>query len=375
MLRAAPRIPQDDGEILERLPTALFAAMPELRAQRAALARDPQDLALAAQLARRYLEIGRSSFDPRYFGYAEAVLGPWWTLATPPPEVLLLRGLLRQQRHDFDGALADLAAVLRQDPRNAQAWLTRAGLLQIRGEQQQAMRHCSAVLAQAQHRFAATACLCKSLSLGGEAREAYALLGQLLESSTEAPAAERRWAWTLLAEMAERLGRPDEAERHFRQALATGSPDRYLLMSYADFLLDREQPARARELLAGETQTDALLLRLALAERRLGLDPAAHIAKLRASFDASLARGDRAHPGEAARLQLYLLDRPAEALRLAQANWATQREPRDARILLEAALAAGAPAAAQPALSLMQDSALEDVQLSRLAAQLRAVSE
>ena len=42
-----------------------------------------------------------------------------------------------------------------------------------------------------------------------------------------------------------------------------------------------------------------------------------------------------------------LRERPGEALALALANWAVQREPADARIVLEAALAAGEPAAAR----------------------------
>ena len=53
-----------------------------------------------------------------------------------------------------------------------------------------------------------------------------------------------------------------------------------------------------------------------------------------------------------------LLDRPARALQLARENWATQREPADARILLEAALAAGDPAAARPVLDWLERTGL-----------------
>ena len=51
-------------------------------------------------------------------------------------------------------------------------------------------------------------------------------------------------------------------------------------------------------------------------------------------------------------------------------NWARQRGPADARILLEAALAAGAPEAARPVLEWLQATRIEDVALSRLAEQL-----
>ena len=44
---------------------------------------------------------------------------------------------------------------------------------------------------------------------------------------------------------------------------------------------------------------------------------------------------------------LYLIDEPQRALTLALDNWAVQREAIDARLVLEAAQAAGEPAAAE----------------------------
>ena len=58
---------------------------------------------------------------------------------------------------------------------------------------------------------------------------------------------------------------------------------------------------------------------------------------------------------------------PEAALRLAQANWASQREPWDARVLLAAALAAGQPQAAAPVLEWMAATGIEDVALRALA--------
>jgi hypothetical protein len=51
---------------------------------------------------------------------------------------------------------------------------------------------------------------------------------------------------------------------------------------------------------------------------------------------------------------------------LASANYAVQREPRDARILLEAAIAAQDSASAQPALDWLRSSGFEDARLRRL---------
>jgi hypothetical protein len=64
-----------------------------------------------------------------------------------------------------------------------------------------------------------------------------------------------------------------------------------------------------------------------------------------------------------------------EALRLAKANWSVQHEPWDVRTLLEAALAAGDPIAAQPVLEWLSTSQLEDNQIRRLVARLREVPQ
>ena len=61
------------------------------------------------------------------------------------------------------------------------------------------------------------------------------------------------------------------------------------------------------------------------------------------------------------------------ALALAQQNWHEQREPADARLLLEAALAARDRAAAQPVLDWMRTWGVQSVALQNLAAQLKAL--
>ena len=60
------------------------------------------------------------------------------------------------------------------------------------------------------------------------------------------------------------------------------------------------------------------------------------------------------------------------ALALAQSNFAVQREPADARILMEAALAARQPAAAAPAREWLQTHRVESVVLQSLASKLGA---
>lgn len=371
---AAPFIPRDDKDVLEVLAsTAAASEARALRRRQKELASDPENLAMSLQLAKEYIETSRAESDPRYLGYAEATLAPWWHLPQPPLEVLVLRATVRQSSHDFESALADLAQALKRDPNNVQAWLTRATILQVRGEYAEAKKACVPLVRLAPELIAVT-CGSSIASLTGEAAKSGELLQRTLARNTNAPVTQRLWALIVLAEIAERLGQGADAERHFKQALALGHRDGYLLGSYADFLLDQNRPAEVVELLKDTLRADGLLLRVALAGQMQNAKLktrdsllASHVAALRDRFAASRLRGDTIHRREEARFVLHLLNQPKEALRLAMENWAVQREPADARILLECANAARDRAAAKPVLDWMSTNHLEDVRLTKLA--------
>jgi hypothetical protein len=372
--RAEPFVPDSDALVLERMPAAGDDLTRQLRDRRADLARNPDDLELALSLAAGYVRLGRREADPRYDGYAQAALAPWWNLAAPPIPVLLVRATLAQRRHDFAGALADLERVVAQAPRHPQAWLAKATILGVQGEPAQAQRSC-AQLAGTVESLIEAACAAGAYGWGGRARDAYRVLRDVLSRSPGAAPEIRVWALTILGELATQQADAAAAERHFRDALALELRDPYLLGAYADFLLDEDRPAEVLALLEGETRVDPLLLRLSLAEQRLGAEGLEeHVALLQARFDAARRRGDSVHLREEARFTLNLLDRPARALQLALDNWTTQREPADARILLEAALAAGDPAAAGPVLEWLDRTGLEHVRIKALADQLKGAA-
>ncbi len=371
---AAPYLPEGDGEILERLPYRVAdPRMREIKRLRAGQAREPGNLNLAVSLARESIQLGRANWDPRYYGYAQAALRNWWNLPHPPTEVLVLRAILRQNRHEFKAALGDLARVLALEPRNAQAWLNQAVVLQVQGDYRAALGSCWALLQLAPELTSAT-CIAGALSLSGRAAQAYQLLSRALRDNPSADAELKRWALTTLAEIAARTGRREDAEQCFKEVLALGEPDAYLRGSYADFLLDQGRAGEVAVFLRDENRVDGLLLRLALAEQNLGSERlGGHVQSLKARFAASRARGDAIHQGDEARFVLHLLEDPRAALDLALANWQTQREPRDARIVLEAALASGNPGAAQAVLEMLKRTSLEDVRLAALAEQLKSI--
>ncbi|MDP1108498.1 hypothetical protein, partial [Klebsiella pneumoniae] len=92
---------------------------------------------------------------------------------------------------------------------------------------------------------------------------------------------------------------------------------------------------------SADAEADALLLRRVIALRALGRESAALAAQMRERLAAADRREPGRHAREQARFALDVESQPRAALRLAQANWAFQREPADAVLLLRAALAAG----------------------------------
>ncbi|MGH8566818.1 MAG: tetratricopeptide repeat protein [Gammaproteobacteria bacterium] len=367
-----PFLPENEAVVLERLPIQVRGNSAELRGLRERLGRVPTDLALAVSVAGRYVESGQVQADPRFYGYAQAVLSPWWGLANPPSEVLLLRAAIRQSRHEFDTALQDLSRLLERDPRDPQAWLMQAVIFIVRADYQAARQACEA-LARLRLGFLAFSCMGSVASLSGQAKGGYDLLVLAKTQSQGATEPERVRLETLLGKAADRMGDRQRAEGHFQEAQRLGPHDAYLLGAYADFLLDQGRAGEVVALLREETRVDGLLLRLTLAEREIGAPgKEAHMEDLRARFAASRRRGDSLHQGEEARFLLHLVDQPRAALALAKANWAVQREPRDARILLEAALASEQPEAARPVLEMMERTRLQDLSLRRLANELEA---
>ena len=257
---AAPFTPTTDGQVLERLPArASDPAARELQALRQAWRAQPQDLGAATRLAERYFDEVAATGDPRFIGYAQAALQPWWSLPAPPPAVRVLRAMLMQFDHQFEPALADLAAALVAEPANAQAWAWQLAIQLVRADYAGARLSCQRLQALVPPLLGA-ACQAQVDAITGRAPAAAAALRSALQLA-DVPPAQRLWSLTRLAETEERLGRFAQAEAAFRQALALGLPDVYLLAATADFLLDRGRPAEVLSLLQGQGRADVLLLR------------------------------------------------------------------------------------------------------------------
>ena len=363
-LHAAPRTPVSDAEVLEHLPMRPGDSIArELGLLRAALVANPASPDAATALAQRYFDLAMARGDPRYVGYADAVLVSFEPRMTA--DLLLVRGQLRQYRHQFEGALEDFAEALQRNADLAQAHAWRGAIFLVQARYPEAQQACTALKTMGRVALA-NACQGLLQAYSGQLLAAQASLQQALQGN---PYPESQlWLLTRLGEVASWRGQGSLAEGYFKKALGLGLDDGYLLAAWSDYLLDAGRPAEVVKLLSNWEASDGLLLRLAEAETQLKLPLAAkHTQAIADRFAAAALRGDVTHRAEQARFELRLRANPNESLALAQANYQVQREPRDARVLLEAAVAARQPGRAQAALDWLRSSGFEDPRLRALA--------
>ena len=367
---AAPYTPASDAEVVERLPgRASDPAIRHVDSLRKQLAARPEDTALRLEIARRYFDLAMAQGDPRYVGYASSALAPLAQTAAGNAGYWLLRGLIEQYSHQFDAAIASLAKSAALDNRSPEPLSWRSAIFMVQAQYPAALAECERLTPLAEPLLGA-GCSAYVRATTGQLQPAFETLVSTVRAEKTSPEM-LLWLYTRLAEMAIRLQRNEIAEDYFKSAFKLGITDQFLLGAYADFLLDRQRPAEVLTLLAGWERSDILLLRLALAGRAAKDGRAADWStQLRDRFRAAALRSDRLHELEAARFELDIEGQPAKALDLASRNYQDQKEPRDAEILMRAALAAKQPRAAVPALDWLRSSKYEDPALKALADKL-----
>lgn len=364
--RAETSRPTRDDDVVASLPARNAPEARKLERLRRRAAEAPLDLDQTLALARQYIEAARRTSDPRYLGAAEAALAPWTKVAVPAPAVRLLRATILQSRHAFDAALIDLDAVLALTPDDAQALLTRATVWTVKGNYSEAEKSCASLAPLVSHAYA-VACVAPLDMLTGHGDRARTALERALATSRSA--AERSLLHSLAGEQAYWLGASADGERHLRTALQLDADDRYSRAVYADLLLDAARYEEARALLAAHETDDALALRLALVDLALGLRDGSAERRVADNFEASRLRGDAVHRREEARLWLARGD-AQRALRCALDSWQVQREPWDARLVLESAHAAQRPQAAAHVLAWLDATQFAAPRLRALQTQL-----
>lgn len=335
------------GPVSKPYPEGLRAAV-----KRARETPTNRDAAYAA--ASAYLDYGRDIGDARYVGAALGVLDPW-LVTSPDAQILNLAASARQYTHDFEGAISLLDQVLRANPLNAQALLSRANIRIVQGEFAVAEEDCRG-LARARRADLAILCDTTAKALTAEAPLAFDRLNRLIETRAMDPGL-MSYADGLLAEIARFQGKTGIAKQKFEAAHAASPDDLRTLMILVDFDLAEGRPQDALAKMSAAPVTDAIMVRQVEGYLATGnTSEADRIGNvLRGQFSEAVAAGDTAHAREACRYWLAV-GQNEQALDAAIANWTKQRELEDALLFMKAAVAAGNPAAADAVVEWARES-------------------
>jgi tetratricopeptide (TPR) repeat protein len=334
-----PFVPTDDAVVLAHLPAR--TALDRLLPRRSAVSARNEDLPAALDLARSYIAIGRQEGDPRFIGYAEAVLIPWLKRTPSPEPALVLQATALQYRHQFDESLHLLDRAIALQPLDGQAWLTKASLLELQGRFPEA-RHACARVSRALDQVLALTCLASVNSRNGQLAASSQALRSVSALTARLPPLVLGWTESVLADMAERSGDDEAADGQLRAAISALPDDPYLKTTRADLLLRVGRPQEVISLTRDYVANDSLLLRLAIAAQRAKSPDAHHWSD---EYAARLQAAERDRdPGHARERALYLLEITHDtrgALAAAVDNWKMQREPVDVRLYVRAAQLAG----------------------------------
>ena len=353
--------------VVARVQTAGQAYSEALRGLLKATRANPADAEAAKKAARATINEGRDAGDSRMVGAALGILRPF--LANPDTETLYLAATARQYQHDFHGALKLLDKALLLDPGDVNARLSRATIQTVLGNYDQAQADCRELDGAG---GVALLCQATALLLTDKAALIVKRLTLMVDHPELMDPALKPWALGLLGEIAETSGDSASARDYFAQVLAIDPKAIRQRLILADLMLQDGMADQVAGLLAKAPATDGVLIRRVLAAVALGGTDEPARAELAKRVQLNLDLGLTAHAREEARYFLEIAHDPALALSRAQVNWNLQHEYEDAKLLIDAAVAAGQPAAAKPVLDWMQAQKVSAAALSIPAAALKA---
>jgi predicted Zn-dependent protease len=301
----------------------------------------------------------------RYLGYAEAVIAPWKLKRPSPVPILLLSATILQRNHHFDEALKELKEIIKKYPDHAEALLLQASIYQVKGQYDAAKESCRKLLHLSTLPIGLI-CSAQLEGLTGNLEYAFRQISQMLNINNQGLTPEiHQWLMRIYIDLAQRLKKENIVENSFKQIM-TNNPSSEIKIAYADWLLSKGLFEEVIQLAIRDTKDDGMLLRLIIAEKALiKSDAKTHTTLLSDRFAAAKLRNERTHLREEAKFMLEVLGKSSEALQLATANWAIQKEPADGLLLLDAAIATKSLSDARPVLEWLKKTHIQDPALEQ----------
>lgn len=348
-LCAAPYTPTSNDEIIGHWAAPTDDALQSIKTESRLRPNDPVTI---VALANAYLAQASQPGQSRFYGLAQAALKPLIEKnnsekRSTDKNVWLAWAQVQQHQHNFTIAQDAIAKILQVDPANENANLLAARIYVIQENPAAARSSCLKLLGNADL-LTVTACSLEAHSYlhPDDLKNTYQQLADLVNRQG-LPKDERAiWLIQLLADLALRNNDIETAASWLSQRLENASvnylaqwADVQLALNNAQQVLDHLIPI----VTTAAEMDDALLLRLALSEKKIN-----HDKKWQTSLSERIQlREQRQDSLHASELALYYLDinpDSQKALYWAKTNFANTREYNDKKLLARAEQANKTPA-------------------------------
>ncbi|MES2673008.1 MAG: hypothetical protein V4660_02155 [Pseudomonadota bacterium] len=344
---AAPYVPKTADEIVAQWPALNDTTLQKITSPLQDNQSNTQagDTTAIVAVANAYLAQAALPGQSRLYGLAQAVLKPAIEKSVKENKPIdknlwLVWAQVQQHQHNFVVAQQALEKVLQQDPTNINANLLAARIYVIQENPLAARNACLKLLGSADL-FTVTACSLEANTYlnPGDLGSSYQQLKQLIHSQG-LPRDERgTWLIQMLADMALRNKDPSAAASWLEQRLKNASVN--YLSQWADVQLELNNAAQVIQHLTqvlnnAPEMDDALLLRLALAEKKINAPERLWQSQLTERILLREQRQDNLHANE---MTVYYLDinpNPVKALYWARINIVSAKEAHDKELLARA---------------------------------------
>lgn len=284
------------------------------------------------KLARFYLTGAKRPGFSDWQHYAEALIAKISTDKTTNVEYLLLLSDIKQQQHHFSEALVILQDIFMQQPGHLQASLMAARIHLATDQPVLAQQACNRLISK--DIFLSSVCSYEVLGRMGKWQQAYELLMNIYTRYSEMDTELMIWIQGILAEQAEQLGYYDTALAWLTPILDIAPTS--LWLKWADLSLATDNPQSVYDKLSNlemvDVLEDSLLLRLAIAEQRIG-KMAVFQEHIHERMTLRVLRQDQDHAADLVHYFLFLKPDAAQAYKWAKINFNSAKEPDDKKLL------------------------------------------
>ncbi len=268
---------------------------------------------------------------------ARSMLGELAVTHQLNPEYWYLYARSLQHQHQFNAALGALDKATEMTPNFPSAWLLKANIHLAQSNTIAAKNACSQIIGKVSLAVFST-CVLEVTSYQGKLEESYEQLSKLASRGSNAfnETQESFWQTQILADMALRLGRVDEANTWLAQQLVSAKlADTHIsfITLWADVQMELGEYSNVLGALGdivkqARFKDDALLIRLAMAEKKVY--PVNQLSSQKARYWQQLAaqrinlrvnRQDSFHAADITKYFLFIEPSPEKALKWAKVNY------------------------------------------------------